>query len=69
MTVRLSIDIGGTFTDVVLAHGETLTTIKVLTTYDDPAQGVMQGIRDVLQRAAVEPDRIELVLHGTTPLN
>ena len=40
MTARLSVDIGGTFTDVVLAADGGLTTVKVLTTYEDPAAGV-----------------------------
>jgi len=66
VSVRLSVDIGGTFTDVVLARGGALTTTKVLTTYTDPAAGVMQGIDDVLARSQVEANAIELVLHGTT---
>jgi N-methylhydantoinase A len=66
MSVRLSVDIGGTFTDVVLSQRGVLTTIKVLTTYTDPAIGVMQGIEDVLQRSGVQAADIELVLHGTT---
>ncbi len=66
MSVRLSVDIGGTFTDVVLSQSGALTTVKVLTTYADPAAGVMQGIEDVLTRAGVQAGEVELVLHGTT---
>lgn len=66
MSVRLSVDIGGTFTDVVLSQHGVLTTTKVLTTYADPAAGVMQGIDDVLVRAQAQASEIELVLHGTT---
>ena len=66
MSVRLSVDIGGTFTDVVLSRHGVLTTTKVLTTYTDPATGVMQGIEDVLQRSWVQAGEVELVLHGTT---
>ena len=66
MSVRLSIDIGGTFTDVVLDQAGRLTTTKVLTTYDDPARGVMQGIAKVLNSAEQNPREIDLVLHGTT---
>ena len=42
---RLAVDIGGTFTDVVLqlANGHQYTT-KVLTTYDHPGTAVLQGI-------------------------
>ena len=63
---RLSVDIGGTFTDVVLDQGEQLATTKVLTTYDDPARGVMQGIDQVLAQTGVVPNDIDMMLHGTT---
>ena len=66
MTTRLSVDIGGTFTDVVLDTGAGLCVTKVLTTYADPALGVMAGIDDVLEQAAVAPEDVQLVLHGTT---
>jgi len=66
VNTRLSVDIGGTFTDVVLLKGGVLTTTKVLTTYADPAAGVMQGIEDVLARGRADAGEVELVLHGTT---
>lgn len=66
MSIRLSVDIGGTFTDVVLSQLGHLTTTKVLTTHADPALGVMTGIGAVLERSAVSPSQIDLVLHGTT---
>ena len=66
MTTKLSIDIGGTFTDVVLAVEGQISTTKVLTTYDDPALGVMQGVTQLLQRTGVAAASIDLVLHGTT---
>jgi len=64
--VRLAVDIGGTFTDVVLSHAERDTTVKVLTTYDDPANGVMQGVHEVLGRSGVAAGAVSLCLHGTT---
>jgi N-methylhydantoinase A len=68
--IRLAVDIGGTFTDVVLdgfgADGAGRVTTKVLTTYDDPANGVLAGVRQVLAEAAVAPAAVRLVLHGTT---
>jgi N-methylhydantoinase A len=64
--VRIAVDIGGTFTDVVLLVGEQRTAIKVLTTYDDPANGVMSGLAVVCERAGVSPESVSLVLHGTT---
>lgn len=66
MSVRLSIDIGGTFTDVVLDSGRVLTTTKVLTTYDDPARGVILGINEVLSDSGVLPQDVTAILHGTT---
>ena len=66
MSTRLSVDIGGTFTDVVLDHDGQLTTTKVLTTYGDPADAVMQGIQSVLAETQVSARAIDLVLHGTT---
>ena len=64
--IRLSVDIGGTFTDVVLDTGRGLVTTKVLTTYADPALGVMQGIDEVLTASGTAASDIDLVLHGTT---
>ena len=66
MSARLAVDIGGTFTDVVLDVDGTLTTTKVLTTYVDPAEAVMQGVDQVLSAAGIEPGEISIVLHGTT---
>ncbi len=63
---KLSVDIGGTFTDVVLEDGGELTSVKVLTTYEDPASGVMAGAALVLQETGVQAQDISLVLHGTT---
>ena len=66
MSVRLAVDIGGTFTDVVLDVSGALTSTKVLTTYDDPARAVLDGVGRVLQEAGVAPAQVSLVLHGTT---
>lgn len=63
---RLAVDIGGTFTDVVLAGPEQWTTHKLLTTHADPAVAVMNGIAAVLAVTGVPPDQISTVLHGTT---
>ena len=46
MTIRLSVDIGGTFTDVVLSEQGKLTTSKVLTTYSD-RDGAVPGVHVV----------------------
>ena len=63
---RLAVDIGGTFTDVVLeAEGRHITT-KVLTTHAEPAAAVVDGIRQVLARGQRQPAQVGVVLHGTT---
>jgi N-methylhydantoinase A len=64
---RLAVDIGGTFTDVVLqGAADVRTTAKVLTTPGAPADGVLEGVRQVLERAGVSAGDVALVLHGTT---
>lgn len=64
---RLAVDIGGTFTDVVLElpEGGRVTT-KLLTTYAHPGEAVLEGIARVLQQAGVEPSAVGLIIHGTT---
>jgi N-methylhydantoinase A len=63
----VGVDVGGTFTDVVLADTAGGVTIgKVPTTPDDPRRGVLAGIRDVLDRSMVSPDAVTRVVHGTT---
>jgi N-methylhydantoinase A len=61
------VDIGGTFTDVVLERpdGRRVTT-KLLTTYAHPGEAVLNGIDEVLRRSGVEPAQVGLIIHGTT---
>ena len=66
MTARLAVDIGGTFTDVAIEQEGQRWTGKVLTTSHAPELGVLDGLRLVLERAALAPDDIALVIHGTT---
>jgi N-methylhydantoinase A len=65
---RLAVDIGGTFTDVVLLDAAGTTTVieKVLTTAKEPASGVMDGVRRALARAHVAAREVRYVIHGTT---
>jgi N-methylhydantoinase A len=63
---RLAIDIGGTFTDVVLEFHGGLERLKILTTPEAPEQAVLEGIDQVLRRSGVDPSDVELVIHGTT---
>ena len=64
--VRLAVDIGGTFTDVVLQHGDDQTTAKVLTTPVAPEEGVLDGVEKALAEANIAPDVVGLLIHGTT---
>ena len=66
MADRLAVDIGGTFTDVVLETDRRHVTTKVLTTHAEPADGVMSGLAQVLDQAGTDPGAIDVVLHGTT---
>ena len=62
---RLATDIGGTFTDVVLARNGVKASRKVLTT-SAPVAGLMCGVGSVLEQTGVLPSEIDLLLHGTT---
>jgi len=63
---RLAVDIGGTFTDVVVEQGGRRTTIKVLTTPRAPETAVLDGIERVLATAGIRPEAVAIVVHGTT---
>jgi N-methylhydantoinase A len=65
---RVGIDIGGTFTDLVLiddATGERAVG-KVLTTPEDPSEAVEEGLVELLDREGVAPDQLTTIIHGTT---
>jgi N-methylhydantoinase A len=64
---RLAVDIGGTFTDVVLElPGGARATTKLLTTYDHPGRAVLDGIAEVLRKTGLQPAAVGLIIHGTT---
>ncbi|MEO0680677.1 MAG: hydantoinase/oxoprolinase family protein [Pseudomonadota bacterium] len=65
-TVRLGVDIGGTFTDVVLEDGDRRVSAKVLTTYAAPETAIIEGMHQVCRAADVAPERIGQIIHGTT---
>jgi len=64
--IRLAVDIGGTFTDIVLETPSGHWTQKVLTTPANPADGFMTGANAVLDQAGVDPGQVDLIIHGTT---
>jgi N-methylhydantoinase A len=66
MSARLAVDIGGTFTDVVLETGTAAHSIKLLTTPDAPERAVLDGVRTILAEAKVAASEVTLVVHGTT---
>ena len=68
MGYRLGIDVGGTFTDLVLYDegSGALVVEKVPSVPADPSEGIVQGIARLLKRAAVAPAAVSHVAHGTT---
>lgn len=65
-SARLAVDIGGTFTDVVVEMDGHQTSTKVLTTATAPEKGVMKGVFMVLEMAGLDPADVGLLIHGTT---
>ena len=65
-SIRMGVDIGGTFTDVVLEVGTRQFSTKVLTTYLAPEDAIIDGMKQVCDQAGIEPARIEQIIHGTT---
>ena len=63
---RLGVDIGGTFTDVVLEHEGALFSTKVLTTYAAPETAIIDGLHQVCAKAEISPAAISQIIHGTT---
>ena len=68
MTYRLGVDVGGTFTDLLLVDESTgcTYTAKVPSTPQDSSIGVLNGIERVCETAGVDPREISQVMHGTT---
>jgi N-methylhydantoinase A len=68
MSYRLGVDVGGTFTDLLLVHEKTGKTwsAKVPSTPADQSIGVLNGILRVCERAGIDPQIIDHVMHGTT---
>jgi N-methylhydantoinase A len=65
---RLAIDVGGTFTDLLLFNESSgkLVLAKTPSTSADPSIGVLTGIHKVASLAGIDPNQISLILHGTT---
>lgn len=63
---RVAVDIGGTFTDVVLERAGELAAAKVLTTPEAPENGALAGLEAVLRETGTPAHAVTLVIHGTT---
>jgi N-methylhydantoinase A/oxoprolinase/acetone carboxylase beta subunit/N-methylhydantoinase B/oxoprolinase/acetone carboxylase alpha subunit len=64
--VNLGVDIGGTFTDVVLEVGSAQYSAKILTTYKAPEDAIIDGMLKVCAQADLAPSSIGRIIHGTT---
>ena len=66
ISVRMGVDIGGTFTDVVLERGRDRYSTKVLTTYAAPEDAIIEGMQKVCDKSSIPPSAIGQIIHGTT---
>ena len=68
MSYRLGVDVGGTFTDLLLINENTgaTHTAKVPSTPEDSSIGVLNGIASICDESGVNPSDISRVMHGTT---
>ena len=65
-TMRIGADVGGTFTDVVLETDAGMFSTKVLTTYNAPEQGILDGVATVVAEAGADLADLSTFIHGTT---
>jgi N-methylhydantoinase A len=68
MSYRLGVDVGGTFTDLLLINEETgeTHTAKVPSTPEDSSIGVLNGIARICDESGIDPTGVSRVMHGTT---
>jgi len=66
-SLALGIDIGGTFTDIVVAGPDgVVSVVKQLTTPRHPADAAVAGAQIALANAGISPELVTRVVHGTT---
>src|SRR5262245_46497896 len=65
---RVGVDVGGTFTDLILVDEETgrIEVDKVPSRPDDPARGTVGGVQGICAAAGIELGELDAILHGTT---
>ena len=68
MAYRLGVDVGGTFTDLLLVHDESgsMHRVKTPSTPADPSEGVLVGVKRIAETAGTDVADIRNILHGTT---
>lgn len=68
MSYKLGVDVGGTFTDIVLLNEDNgnVDYTKTLSSKEDPSTGILEGINKILNIAKVNPHEVEYFIHGTT---
>ena len=69
--IRVGVDVGGTFTDLVLERSEAggrqqVFTHKVSSTVADQSIGVVKGVVELCAIAGIQPAQIDALFHGTT---
>ncbi len=65
---RIGVDVGGTFTDIVLVDGSdgAVTVTKRLNRHEDRSETVVEGLCDLLEDAEISPENVGCISHGTT---
>jgi len=64
---RVGVDVGGTFTDIVLLGADgTIHTKKISSSVENYAQAIVEGLTEVLRETRLAPEAIEELRHGTT---
>ena len=68
MTYRLGVDVGGTFTDLLLFNQSTgeFWRNKTPSTPHDSSEGILNGVTAICEKAGISPSDVEFFLHGTT---
>ncbi len=68
MSYRLGVDVGGTFTDLLLINEKSgeIHTAKVPSTPEDSSIGVLHGVARICEESGIDPASIHRVMHGTT---
>ena len=64
--VRIGVDIGGTFTDIVAVRDGSVDVLKVPSTPDAPGQGVLDGLAEATATTGLDPASVSFFSHGTT---